>query len=300
MAAEKKGQTVVIKKITIVAGGHGGSWKVALADFMTALMCFFLVMWLLAQSAETKKAVSDYFSTPSLIEYNFQNFGAELTLEKLFLDLLNEPLKAIQSFLEPIDKTPNMLDFGSQKVVAAFMADKMGDLAKNFSISSDGIEFDIVDSELFLPGTAMPNEQYINVMERLKTVTTGLEDSVLKIESRLFNQSVQGSSEELAKYVASERLDLIEKRIQASFEHPSNEMIGQINVQEKKGFIEGQSQRPTGMIHISIRQKPTKADGTPQRKLDKLFGASTSDMNVYDNFVKQVTDQKNRKSSGKE
>ncbi|MBC7370261.1 MAG: chemotaxis protein MotB, partial [Bdellovibrionaceae bacterium] len=45
--AEKK-QTIVIKKITIVAGGgHGGSWKVALADFMTALMAFFLVMWLL-------------------------------------------------------------------------------------------------------------------------------------------------------------------------------------------------------------------------------------------------------------
>ncbi|MCX7977737.1 MAG: chemotaxis protein MotB, partial [Bdellovibrionaceae bacterium] len=97
---EKKG-TTVIKKITVVAGGgHGGSWKVALADFMTAMMAFFLVMWLLGQSEETKKAVSDYFSTPSIIEYNFQNFGAELTLEKLFLDLLNEPLKAIQSFME--------------------------------------------------------------------------------------------------------------------------------------------------------------------------------------------------------
>ena len=45
--AEKKGSTIVIKKITIVAGGgHGGAWKVAFADFMTAMMCFFLVMWL--------------------------------------------------------------------------------------------------------------------------------------------------------------------------------------------------------------------------------------------------------------
>ncbi|NUN04377.1 MAG: chemotaxis protein MotB, partial [Bdellovibrio sp.] len=52
--AEKK-PTIVIKKITVVAGGgHGGSWKVALADFMTALMAFFLVMWLLGQSEETK------------------------------------------------------------------------------------------------------------------------------------------------------------------------------------------------------------------------------------------------------
>ncbi len=125
MAAEKKGATIVIKKIYNSAGHHGGSWKVALADFMTALMAFFLVMWLLATSAESKKAVSDYFSTPSLIEYNFQNFGVEITLEKLFLDLINEPMKAFQQFMEPMDKTPNLLDMGSQKVVAAFMADQM-------------------------------------------------------------------------------------------------------------------------------------------------------------------------------
>jgi chemotaxis protein MotB len=115
--AEKK-QTIVIKKIIVQGGGgHGGSWKVALADFMTALMAFFLVMWIVGQSDQTKKAVSDYFSTPSVIEYNFQNFGAEVTLEKLFLDFLNEPLKAFQSFMEPIDKTPNLLDMGSAKVV---------------------------------------------------------------------------------------------------------------------------------------------------------------------------------------
>ena len=91
MAKEKA--TIVIKKITIVAGGgHGGGWKVAFADFMTALMCFFLVMWLIAASSEQqKKAIADYFATPSIIEYNFQNFGAELTLEKLFLDTLPLP-----------------------------------------------------------------------------------------------------------------------------------------------------------------------------------------------------------------
>ena len=102
----QKRQTIVIKKVYIQATGyHGGSWKVALADFMTAMMAFFLVMWLIGQSDDTKKAVSDYFSTPSVIEYNFQNFGAEITLEKLFLDLINEPLKAMQSFMEPSDKT---------------------------------------------------------------------------------------------------------------------------------------------------------------------------------------------------
>lgn len=295
MAAEKKGTTVVIKKITIVAGGHGGSWKVALADFMTALMCFFLVMWLLSQSAETKKAVSDYFSTPSIIEYNFQNFGVEITLEKLFLDLVNEPLKAFQSFMEPVDKTPNLLDMGSQKVVAAYMADQMQDLAKGVQINPDGFEFVIPDYELFVPGTANPNPMFVAVMERLKAVTTGLEDANLTVSSFLFNQSVPGSNSETANKVASERLDLVQKRIEAGLEHNTVTVGGNLRVEDKKGFVDGQAQRPPGLIKIEIKQKEVKSNGQKPRKLDSVFGSASADMSVYDNFVKQISEQKKKK-----
>ncbi len=293
MAAEKKGQTIVIKKIYQTAGHHGGSWKVALADFMTALMCFFLVMWLLAQSAETKKAVSDYFSTPSIIEYNFQNFGAEITLEKLFLDLVNEPLKAFQSFMEPIDKTPNLLDMGSQKVVAAYMADQLQDLAKGVQVNADGFEFIIPDYQLFEPGTSMPNPQFITVMDKLKAITTGLEDSDISISSYLFNQSVIASNSEFARKTASERLDLVQNKIKAGLEHNSVTVTGQAKVEDKKGFVEGQTQRPPGMIKIEVRQKETKSDGSKPRKLES-FGSASADMSVYDNFVKQISDKKKK------
>jgi chemotaxis protein MotB len=295
VAAEKKGQTIVIKKIYQVAGGHGGGWKVALADFMTALMCFFLVMWLLAQSAETKKAVSDYFSTPSIIEYNFSNFGVEITLEKLFLDLVNEPLKAFQSFMEPIDKTPNLLDMGSQKVVAGYMADQMQDLAKGVQVNADGFEFIIPDYQLFIPGTADPNPQFVTAMEKLKAITTGLEDSTVSVSSFLFNQSVTGSDNDLAKKVASERLDLVQKKIEASLEHNTNNVNGVARVEDKKGFVEGQAQRPPGMIKIEVKQKEVKSDGRKPRKLDSLYGAKSADMSVYDNFVKQISEQKKKK-----
>lgn len=294
MAAEKKGVTIVIKKVYNQAGHHGGSWKVALADFMTALMCFFLVMWLVNQTEETKKAVSDYFSTPSLIEYEFQNFGAEITLEKLFLDLVNEPMKAIQSFMEPMDKSPNILDMGSQKVVAAFLADQMQDVARNVQISPDGFEFVIVDTQLFIPGTALPNPQFVTVMEKLKGLTTGLADSKINISSLLFNQSVTGSSPELAKKVASERLDLVKAKIQASLENNTVDLGGGIKIEDKKGFVEGQTQRPTGLIKIEIRQKELKANGTKFRKLDNVFGSKSADMSVYDNFVKQISEQKKK------
>ena len=294
MAAEKKGATIVIKKITNVAGGHGGSWKVALADFMTALMAFFLLMWLLGQSAETKKAVSDYFSSPSIIEYSFQNFGVELTLEKLFLDIVNEPLKAFQSFMEPMDKTPNVMDFGSAAVATKFAADKLGDAAANFKVSSDGLEFDIVDSMLFNPGTATPSEQYVGIMDKVKSVTVGLQDSLVVVESRLFHQSVRQSDPSLAKKVSDERLDLITKRVQASFEHASNDLEGRSILAEKKNFVEGQTQRPPGMLHFSIRQKPEKSDGKKFRPLDRAFGNSDADMSVYDSFVKQAVESRKK------
>lgn len=47
-----------------MAGKGGGAWKVAYADFVTAMMAFFMVMWLVGQSEEKKKAVADYFSDP--------------------------------------------------------------------------------------------------------------------------------------------------------------------------------------------------------------------------------------------
>ena len=60
-------QPIIIKKITIDGGGHhGGAWKVAYADFVTAMMAFFLLLWLLsAASEETKEGLSEYF-TPTV------------------------------------------------------------------------------------------------------------------------------------------------------------------------------------------------------------------------------------------
>jgi chemotaxis protein MotB len=59
---------IIIKKRKVVAGGHhGGAWKVAYADFVTAMMAFFMVMWLItAVSEEDRAAIFDYFKNPSM------------------------------------------------------------------------------------------------------------------------------------------------------------------------------------------------------------------------------------------
>ena len=59
-------QPIIVKKIK--KGGHavhGGAWKIAYADFVTAMMAFFLLMWLLGSTSEgDKKGLSDYFASP--------------------------------------------------------------------------------------------------------------------------------------------------------------------------------------------------------------------------------------------
>jgi chemotaxis protein MotB len=62
----KKLQPIIVKKVK--KGGHaahGGAWKIAYADFVTAMMAFFLLMWLLGSTSEgDKKGLSDYFAAP--------------------------------------------------------------------------------------------------------------------------------------------------------------------------------------------------------------------------------------------
>src|SRR5947199_4004915 len=56
---------IIVKKKAAHAAHHGGAWKVAYADFVTAMMAFFLVMWLCAQDLKVRQSVAKYFMNPS-------------------------------------------------------------------------------------------------------------------------------------------------------------------------------------------------------------------------------------------
>ena len=65
MAGQANAAPVIIKRKKIIVGGghHGGAWKVAYADFVTAMMAFFMLMWLLnATTEKQRKGIADYFN----------------------------------------------------------------------------------------------------------------------------------------------------------------------------------------------------------------------------------------------
>jgi chemotaxis protein MotB len=64
---------IVIRRKKVAAAHHGGAWKVAYADFVTAMMAFFLVMWLAAQDSRIRDAVAGYFQEPGLLPHEQSN-----------------------------------------------------------------------------------------------------------------------------------------------------------------------------------------------------------------------------------
>ncbi len=77
-ANEPEARPIIVKKIIVEGHGghHGGAWKVAYADFVTAMMAFFLLMWLLGATTEKqRKGIADYF-TPTLVQMKQGSAGA--------------------------------------------------------------------------------------------------------------------------------------------------------------------------------------------------------------------------------
>ena len=69
----KEQPIIIVRRKKIVHAHHGGAWKVAYADFVTAMMAFFLVMWLAAQDSRIRDAVAGYFQEPGLLPYQTSN-----------------------------------------------------------------------------------------------------------------------------------------------------------------------------------------------------------------------------------
>lgn len=65
--------TIIVRRRREERSHHGGAWKVAYADFVTAMMAFFLVMWLAAQDSRIRDAVAGYFQEPGLLPFQRSN-----------------------------------------------------------------------------------------------------------------------------------------------------------------------------------------------------------------------------------
>src|SRR5262244_3229793 len=93
---------IIIKKKVVHGGHHGGAWKVAYADFVTAMMALFIVLWLMNTSKQIQEAIGGYFKDPTgtakKVGTNLTGAGENFSLTKQNMSELKEQLiKSIRS-----------------------------------------------------------------------------------------------------------------------------------------------------------------------------------------------------------
>ena len=161
---------IIVKRVKkVTSGGHGGVWKIALADFMTAMMAFFLMMWLLMSvSKGDLKGISEFFSTPLKTALSggksvgdtssiVQGGGTDLSRTEGQVKkgesasgLKSKPmdLKAAKAELERLEREKfNQL---KAKIESAIDAHKILRMFKNqllLDITSEGLRIQIVDEK---------------------------------------------------------------------------------------------------------------------------------------------------------
>src|ERR1044071_2523816 len=145
---------IVIRKKKAGHGGHhGGAWKVAYADFVTAMMALFIVLWLMSADKEVQQAVSAYFNNPTgpgkMTGTAAAGLGNAIELPKDDMDKLREK---IQQALTTVPNFRNLKDH------------------VEITVTSDGLRIELLETEagmFFESGRPVPTGGGAELLTRL-------------------------------------------------------------------------------------------------------------------------------------
>jgi chemotaxis protein MotB len=144
---------IIIKKKKGPHGHHGGAWKVAYADFVTAMMALFIVLWLLSSNEEVKKAVGGYFQDPSgsgkQIGSTMAGSGTGITVQKEDMTKLKEKLE------QAMKELPNLETVQKNVMV---------------TVTLDGLRIELLENNngvFFDSGSAKPTQSCTELVRML-------------------------------------------------------------------------------------------------------------------------------------
>ena len=155
MAGTPARPIIVVKKKGGHSGHHGGAWKVAYADFVTAMMALFIVLWLLNSSKQVREAVGGYFKDPSGKFDKVGNGttgkgqGENIMAIKENMAKLKEELQAAIQKMPVLEKLKNQIEM---------------------TITSEGLRIELLETEkgtFFASGVSEPSADGKQVMTML-------------------------------------------------------------------------------------------------------------------------------------
>jgi chemotaxis protein MotB len=135
---------IIVKKKAAHGGHHGGAWKVAYADFVTAMMALFIVLWLLNSSKQIREAVGGYFKDPTgnskLVGGGKAGAGENFTLTKENMNKIKDELQKAVRKITDFEKLKNQIEM---------------------TVTSEGLRIELMESEkgtFFASGEAEPSD----------------------------------------------------------------------------------------------------------------------------------------------
>jgi chemotaxis protein MotB len=207
---------IIIKKVKKIAGGHhGGAWKVAYADFVTAMMAFFLLMWLInTSSPEQKRGIADYFA-PASVSASTSGMGGILggtalgkdgAMQKGSVPLFEQPSPtSAESTTKSQEGSQSTSQTTSQDLAEAAMAQRetaefqqaemslrqalqdmpeLAELSRNIIVDQtpEGLRIQLVDQEgrpMFEPGSSEPNDRARILLKAAAQIVQALPNRII-------------------------------------------------------------------------------------------------------------------------
>ncbi len=298
-----KEEPIIIKKKKVHLGHapHGGSWKVAYADFVTAMMAFFIVMWILGQSEQIRQMVSAYFKDPGAFnfitgkrtvpikidifenpesgkgegkekhQFTFfippeqQDTLAEKVTEKLKKQALQDSIKALERVKSTAEEIQKIFSEASTK------NPNLAEMLKSiqFESTKEGLRIELIESQesvFFEVGSA-----------RLKPAARELLATLAKEIGKLPNfVEVEGhtDSRQYSKQSGYTNWELSADRANAARK-----------VLEENGLWEGQIVKVTGFADKKLKNPENPFDFSNRRTTILIKNISTED--ILKNYTKQ-------------
>jgi chemotaxis protein MotB len=170
---------IVVKKKSGHGGHHGGAWKVAYADFVTAMMALFIVLWLMNSSKQVQEAVGGYFKDPSgnskKVGTDQAGSGENFILSKNDMAKLKEQLQKSIRRVNDFDKLKNQIEM---------------------TVTAEGLRIELLETAsgtFFESGNTKPNEDCKELLSLLAQELGKLPNK-LSIEGHTDSKPYQGST----------------------------------------------------------------------------------------------------------
>ncbi|MGB7758870.1 MAG: flagellar motor protein MotB [Bryobacteraceae bacterium] len=231
--AVKPGPIIVIRRKAAGHGGHhGGAWKVAYADFVTALMALFIVLWLMSADKEVQKAISAYFNNPSgpgkQTGTAAAGLGNAIEIPKDDMSKLREKL---QEALKAVPNFHNLKDH------------------VEITITSDGLRIELLETEagmFFESGKPVPTESGSQLLSILAAELGKLPNGIL-IEGHTDSKPYSGDASYSNWELSTDRANSARKIMQATGLRA--DQVGQV-----RGFADRQLRHPRDPTNASNRR----------------------------------------------